>query len=102
MVLDADILVRRAREALATPDPAQAVADLLREAITAEPAALRRALRDGDPSSQPIAALGMRVLVDSAELTMFHTSLPPGFVNAPHDHRTWAVVAVYKLSLIHI
>lgn len=99
MVIAREDLVRRARAALSRPEPAATVAELLREAIAGPPAEVRRALL-GDATDAPSAArtapLGMRVLVDSPELTIFHASLPPRFVNAPHDHRAWAVVAVYE------
>jgi predicted metal-dependent enzyme (double-stranded beta helix superfamily) len=93
------MLVSRARDALRAAEPAQSIGALLRETIAAAPPReLRRALlgveaaerMDGTPR------FGQHVLVDSPELTIFHATLPPGFVNAPHDHRTWAVVAVYE------
>ncbi len=28
-------------------------------------------------------------------LTVLHTTVNPGFVSPPHDHRTWAVIGVY-------
>ena len=101
MPIDADALVSRGRQALSAPEPAQALEALLLETIASPPADVRRALL-GDAASPADAAgararpLGMRVLLDSPELTIFHASLPPGFVNAPHDHRAWAVVAVYE------
>ncbi|MBY0276422.1 cysteine dioxygenase family protein [Candidatus Binatia bacterium] len=91
--------MRRARDALRAAEPAQSIGALLRETIAAAPPReLRRALlgveaaerMDGTPR------FGQHLLVDSPELTIFHATLPPGFVNAPHDHRTWAVVAVYE------
>lgn len=98
MAMDAETLVARARAALATDDPASAVESLLREAIAAPPAELRRALLGAEAAERMNGTprFGQHVLVDSPELTIFHATLPPGFVNAPHDHRTWAVVAVYE------
>ena len=99
MTLDAEALVTRARGALEAPDPAQAVHDLLRAAIaSAPPRELRRALLGAEAAERVngMPRFGQQVLVDSPELTIFHATLPPGFVNAPHDHRTWAVVAVYE------
>lgn len=88
-------LVQRCRAALAAPVPERAVEAILAELIAGDPAAVRHSLA-GDDGAPGAHGLGMRVLVDSPELTIFHASLPPGFVNAPHEHRTWAVVAVYE------
>lgn len=99
MAIVAETLVARARAALGADDPAQAVAALLRETIAAAPPReLRRALLGAEAAEGMHGAprFGQHVLVDSPELTIFHATLPPGFVNAPHDHRTWAVVAVYE------
>jgi len=96
---DAATLVERARAALSARDAAQAIHDLLRETIaSAAPRELRRRLLGTEAAERMggIPRFGQHVLVDSPELTMFHATLPPGFVNAPHDHRTWAVVAVYE------
>jgi predicted metal-dependent enzyme (double-stranded beta helix superfamily) len=83
---------------LSAPDPAHAVAAVLRTAIATSPDELRRALLGADAATALCGAprFAQHVLVDSPELTVFHAALPPGFVNAPHDHRTWAVVAVYE------
>lgn len=99
MVITAETLLARARAALSADDPAQAIAALLRETISAAPPRdLRRALLGAEPAERMngMPRFGQHVLVDSPELTIFHATLPPGFVNAPHDHRTWAVVAVYE------
>jgi predicted metal-dependent enzyme (double-stranded beta helix superfamily) len=99
MAIDAETLVARARAALSTDDPAQAVAALLRETIAAAPPhELRRALLGAEAAERMngMPRFGQHVLVDAPDLTIFHATLPPGFVNAPHDHRTWAVVAVYE------
>ena len=87
-----DAFVADVQRCLAQPDPLAAVADVLR-AVVAEPDAIQEALRarSGAPS-----ALGFEVFCRSADLTIFHATLPPGFHNPPHDHGTWAVVAVYK------
>lgn len=99
MAIAAEALVARARAALVDADPAAAIAVLLREAIgSAPPGELRRALLGVEAAERMsgMPRFGQHVLVDSPELTIFHATLPPGFVNAPHDHRTWAVVAVYE------
>lgn len=98
MAIDAETLVARARAALKTGDPARTVESLLQDAIAAPAAELRRALLGAEAAERMngMPRFGQHVLVDSPELTIFHATLPPGFVNAPHDHRTWAVVAVYE------
>lgn len=98
VAINAETLVARARAALATDDPARAIEVLLGEAIAAPPTELRRALLGAKVAERMngMPRFGQHVLVDSPELTIFHATLPPGFVNAPHDHRTWAVVAVYE------
>jgi predicted metal-dependent enzyme (double-stranded beta helix superfamily) len=99
VAIAAEILVARARAALGADDPASAIAALLRETVAAAPPGeLRRALLGAEAAERMNGTprFGQHVLVDSPELTIFHATLPPGFVNAPHDHRTWAIVAVYE------
>jgi predicted metal-dependent enzyme (double-stranded beta helix superfamily) len=99
VTIDAEALVTRARGALDAPDAAAAVHELLREVIaSAPPRELRRALLGAAAAERTsgMPRFGQHVLVDSPALTICHATLPPGFVNAPHDHRSWAVVAVYE------
>lgn len=95
---DAATLVTRARAASRGPDPQHAIELVLHELIAAPSRELRRALLGAEAAERMsgMPRFGQHVLVDSPELTIFHATLPPGFVNAPHDHRTWAVVAVYE------
>jgi predicted metal-dependent enzyme (double-stranded beta helix superfamily) len=98
-MIDAATLVERARAALSTPDPAHAIERVLGDLIAAAPPReLRRALLGAEAAERMSGSprFGQHVLVDAPDLTIFHATLPPHFVNAPHDHRSWAVVAVYE------
>jgi predicted metal-dependent enzyme (double-stranded beta helix superfamily) len=56
-------------------------------------AAVRRAIAEpplvGDPCR-------FQVLHDEPGLTVLHVVVGSGFVSPPHDHRTWAVIGVYR------
>lgn len=95
---DAETLVECVRAASRSPDSPRAIELVLGDLVTGRPHELRRALLGAEAAERMNGAprFGQHVLVDSPELTIFHATLPPGFVNAPHDHRTWAVVAVYE------
>ena len=92
-LITGDELVRRCREASASAAPERAVAAVLHEVLANDPAGIRASLADDGATMRPG---GLHVLADSPDLTVFHATLPPGFVNAPHDHRTWAVIGVYE------
>lgn len=98
-MIDPATLVERARAALSADDPAHAIELVLRDVVAvAPPHELRCALLGAGAADRTNGAahFGQHVLVDAPDLTIFHATLPPGFVTAPHDHGTWAVVAVYE------
>jgi predicted metal-dependent enzyme (double-stranded beta helix superfamily) len=97
-VSEVEALVTRVRAATRASNPLHAIELILRELTAAPPRELRRALLGAEAAERMSGSprFGQHVLVDSPDLTIFHATLPPGFVNAPHDHRSWAVVAVYE------
>ena len=57
---------------------------------------LERSLADGslnDANAHPVG--GLKVLYNSADLTVLNVVWPPLFSITPHDHRMWAAIAVY-------
>lgn len=78
LVTDCQQLVSRA------DDP---VAGLLEEVLTS-----RGEIEDAFADAPP----GNTTLFSSAALTVQHLAWPPGTGSPPHDHRMWAVVAVYR------
>jgi predicted metal-dependent enzyme (double-stranded beta helix superfamily) len=84
-------LLHAIRSRLATPDPLPGVEALLRDVVS-DCGALRAALAERWRGGE---ARDFDVFCRSESLTVFHAALAPGFRNAPHDHGTWAVVAVY-------
>ena len=98
-MIDAATLVDRVRTALVASESTQAIEQVLYDLLAAgSPRELRRALLGVEAAERMSGSprFGQHVFVDSPDLTIFHATLPPGFVNAPHDHRSWAVVAVYE------
>jgi predicted metal-dependent enzyme (double-stranded beta helix superfamily) len=84
-------LLHSIRSCLSAADPLPGVEALLRDVLS-DRGALHEALAERWRGEE---ALGFDVFCRSESLTVFHASLAPGFRNAPHDHGTWAVVAVY-------
>jgi predicted metal-dependent enzyme (double-stranded beta helix superfamily) len=75
------------RTALSEPAAELAVRELLARA-TAEPAEVEAAL--GTPSHG-----GITTLHHSPDLTVLNVVWAPGMAIYPHDHRMWAVIALY-------
>ena len=64
-------------------------------------AILRSAMADDDVAEAIAARTGLASLEDMAihrsdALTVLATTIPPGFVAAPHNHNIWSVVGVAK------
>jgi predicted metal-dependent enzyme (double-stranded beta helix superfamily) len=87
MPLAVDDIVDRCRAALAETTPVLAVRDVLDELVAA-PAALADALG-------PVERGGITPLHRAADLTVLHVAWTPGMALNPHDHRMWAVIALY-------
>jgi len=87
-VFSTDEFVADCRGALQTSSPEQAIQQIARRAVS-NGAAVARAL--GAPSSP-----GMFPLYQSHELTILNIVWAPGMSIHPHDHRMWAVIAVYE------
>lgn len=76
------------RSALQSGSPGKAIRVIAQRAVS-DPAAVVRAL--GVPSEA-----GLFSLYRSAELTILNVVWAPGMSIFPHDHRMWAVIAVYQ------
>lgn len=83
-----DQFIADCRNALQFPAPDKAIKQVAERAVSA-PAAVVRAL--GTPSRA-----GLFPLYQSAELTILNVVWAPGMALYPHDHRMWAVIAVYE------
>jgi predicted metal-dependent enzyme (double-stranded beta helix superfamily) len=82
-----EAIVAGCTSALAEHTPALAVRDVL-EAAVADPSAVDRAVG-------PVDAGGITTLHRSDDLTVLRVAWTPGMVLNPHDHRMWAVIALY-------
>jgi predicted metal-dependent enzyme (double-stranded beta helix superfamily) len=78
-------LVANCIEALRENEPRLAVRDVLARAMTDRKLG---AELDGKPG-------GLHPLHNDADVTVMHVVWPPGFTVTPHDHRMWAVNAIY-------
>ncbi|MDB5871477.1 MAG: metal-dependent protein of the double-stranded beta helix superfamily-like protein [Ramlibacter sp.] len=76
------------RSALQSASPGKAIKEIAERAVS-DPAAAVRAL--GTPSKA-----GLIPLYQSDELTILNVVWAPGMSLFPHDHRMWAVIAVYQ------
>ena len=83
-----DEFIADCRDALQTSSPEHAIQQIARRAVS-NGAAVARAL--GAPSRP-----GMFPLYQSHELTILNIVWAPGMSIHPHDHRMWAVIAVYE------
>jgi predicted metal-dependent enzyme (double-stranded beta helix superfamily) len=86
-MFDPQEFVSRCRQALADPDPAPAVREVVGETVS-QPEALQAAL--------DMAAPGPMTWYQSPELTVQRIVWPNGIITPPHEHRMWAVVGVYQ------
>src|SRR5439155_27312431 len=84
---DIDELVHGCIEASAGDDPLLATREVLARAVDA-PGVVADALRPGEG--------GLRVLHNTSGLTVLNVVWPAGMTLLPHDHRMWAVIAVYE------
>jgi len=87
VALTVDDIVGRCRDALGETTPVLATRDAL-EQLVASPSALAEALG-------PVERGGITPLHRSADLTVLHVAWTPGMNLYPHDHRMWAVIAMY-------
>ena len=87
-VFSTDGFIADCRAALQSGAPGLAIKEIARRAVS-DPAAVVRAL--GAP-----ARAGLVPLYQSAELTILNVVCAPGMSILPHDHRMWAVIAVYE------
>jgi predicted metal-dependent enzyme (double-stranded beta helix superfamily) len=76
------------RSALLCSSPGQAIKEIAERAVS-DPAAVTRAL--GAPSRA-----GLFPLHQSSDLTILNVVWAPGMSIFPHDHKLWAVIAVYE------
>jgi predicted metal-dependent enzyme (double-stranded beta helix superfamily) len=86
-MFDLDTFVADCRAALREATPETAVRELAERAVF-QPADVERVL--GTPSSG-----GVTTLYRSPELTILNVVWTPGMAVYPHDHRMWAVIALY-------
>ena len=86
-VVDLDALYADLDAALTEPTPAPAVKEVLARAVS-RPDAVADALA---PTTG-----GLRLLVHRPDLTVLDAAWAPGMRLMPHDHRMWAVIAVYQ------
>lgn len=86
-MLDLDALYVELESTLAEPSPALAAKEVLARAV-ARPTAVAAALA-------PTAG-GIRLLLHTPRLTVIDAAWAPGMRLMPHDHRMWAVIAVYQ------
>jgi predicted metal-dependent enzyme (double-stranded beta helix superfamily) len=86
-VLDLDGLFDDLRSALGESEPRLAVRDVLRRAVD-RPSAVAAALHP--------RVGGLRVLLHEPDLTVLDAAWAPRMRLMPHDHRIWAVIAVYQ------
>lgn len=85
--MDAAALVRECIEASRAATPRRAVADMMRRAVASS----------GEPcAGLPVDGPATIVLHASAGLTVIHLVYGAGASVAPHDHRMWAAIAVYR------
>jgi predicted metal-dependent enzyme (double-stranded beta helix superfamily) len=87
VALAVEDIVERCRGALGEHTPVLAVRDVLTE-LVANPTALDRAVG-------PVELGGITPLHNDADLTILRVAWTPGMVLNPHEHRMWAVIAMY-------
>ena len=80
-------LIADCRKAINEHSPDQAIKDIARRAVS-NPAEVERAL--GTPRKAELITL-----YRSVELTILNIIWAPGMSIYPHDHRMWAVIALY-------
>jgi predicted metal-dependent enzyme (double-stranded beta helix superfamily) len=85
-MFDLDELVADCREARSDSQPALAVRDVVRRAVSV-PSAVGAALR-------PVQG-GLELLYHDDALTILHVVWAPHMAIYPHDHRMWAVIGIY-------
>lgn len=86
-MFDIDDFVQACRAALADPQPALAVKEVVGRAV-ADPAGIDAAL--GEPRTG-----GITTLHRSPELTVLQIIWPPKVRLYAHDHRMWATIGIY-------
>jgi predicted metal-dependent enzyme (double-stranded beta helix superfamily) len=91
MAFSIERFVEDCRAVRGRPDWPQAIAGLLREAVTHAEALDALAEERG-----AIARKGFDVWAQSDDLTIYMVDGRPGLVSPPHDHDTVAVVAIYR------
>jgi predicted metal-dependent enzyme (double-stranded beta helix superfamily) len=84
---DADELIQACVDAAAEADALLATRDVLARML-ADDRAVADVLRPG--------AGGLEFLHNTDDLTVLHAVWPAGMTLLPHDHRMWAVIAVYQ------
>jgi predicted metal-dependent enzyme (double-stranded beta helix superfamily) len=82
-----EAIVDGCRDALLEHTPPLAVRDVLERAV-ADPDGVARALG-------PVEGGGITTLHRADDLTVLQVVWTPGMVLNPHDHRMWAVIALY-------
>jgi predicted metal-dependent enzyme (double-stranded beta helix superfamily) len=86
VTLDADTIVERIRNATTEHTPPLAVRDVLEEVIAA--GGLERILPE-------VTEGGIAPLYRADDLTILRVAWTPGIRMVPHDHKVWAVIAMY-------
>jgi predicted metal-dependent enzyme (double-stranded beta helix superfamily) len=87
VALVVDEIVARCQGALGEHTPVLAVRDALDE-LVADPRALEQALG-------PVDTGGITTLHNEPDLTVLQVAWTPGMALNPHEHRMWAVIALY-------
>ena len=87
-MFDKEQFVADCLAALKSPQPAQAVRELVTRAVS-DPASVVRGL--GNPKLG-----GIDVLHRSPEMSIANLIWPANLVIMPHDHRMWSVIGVYN------
>ena len=86
-MFDKDQFVADCQAALAGPQAAVAVRELVARSVS-EPAAVMRGLGEPKPN-------GIDILHRSPELTIINLIWPANMIVMPHDHRMWSVIGIY-------
>jgi predicted metal-dependent enzyme (double-stranded beta helix superfamily) len=86
-VVTVEEIVDRCRSALGEHTPVLAVGDVLEELVTRH-SELEQALG-------PVARGGITTLHHAPDLTVLHVAWTPGMALYPHEHKMWAVIAMY-------
>jgi len=90
-MFDLDRFVADCQTAVASPHPAKAALELMRETLK-DCAAIAEATAQRAEQGRVLEAPVFR----SPELTVLDVVLQPGMLSIPHDHRMWAVIGIYE------